>query len=352
MIHQKRQKKNEAVPKGADYLPNTSMKQIVQMHRREKDGFPKIRLSAAKKRKEGAGIRSIARDLGIPYSTCRNWLYRMHHEGLGRRFNKKSLGRVRRLKDKVLASIKEWIDNKPDKYGFEAGSWQLNMLQTMLKSQFNMVCNKRTLRRTLNRLGFSYRKSRPVPHNSADQTKCKQFTSDTHTLITELRAEGYVVLVQDECHVQVYQKPSYGWRARGGHEEAKSSFSKKTASVFGVLGQDGYRIRTVDACNSKTFKKFLQDMLRIYPKIVMILDNAPYHKSKIIKEFVESHDNLKLIWLPPYTPQLNPIEMQWGVLKRILAGRYFETVEDLRKSIASIARYRQMKPVKLMLYLR
>ena len=47
-------------------------------------------------------------------------------------------------------------------------------------------------------------------------------------------------------------------------------------SVFGVLGSDSLHIRTVDACNSKTFKGFLQDILRIYPKILLILDNASF----------------------------------------------------------------------------
>ena len=70
-------------------------------------------------------------------------------------------------------------------------------------------------------------------------------------------------------------------------------------------------------------------MLRIYPKILLILDNAPYHKSETVTEFVKANeDRLRLVFLPAYTPQLNPIEQQWNVLKRMLAGRYFASVED------------------------
>ena len=58
------------------------------------------------------------------------------------------------------------------------------------------------------------------------------------------------------------------------------------------------------------------------------------------------------MFLPAYTPQLNPIEQQWNVLKRMmLAGRYFASVEDLRAAIAAIARRRQMRPVEMMDYL-
>ena len=58
------------------------------------------------------------------------------------------------------------------------------------------------------------------------------------------------------------------------------------------------------------------------------------------------------MFLPAYTPQLNPIEQQWNVLKRMmLAGRYFASVEDLRAVIAAIARCRRMRPVEMTNYL-
>ena len=58
-----------------------------------------------------------------------------------------------------------------------------------------------------------------------------------------------------------------------------------------------------------------------------------------------------LVFLPPYTPQLNPIEMQWAVLKRLLSGRYFRSVEKLKKTIITLVDNGEMKPVRLMSYL-
>ena len=57
-----------------------------------------------------------------------------------------------------------------------------------------------------------------------------------------------------------------------------------------------------------------------------------------------------LIFLPAYTPQLNPIEMQWRDLKRLPAGQCFESLEDLRDAIETIVA-KEMKPVKPMSYL-
>ena len=70
------------------------------------------------------------------------------------------------------------------------------------------------------------------------------------------------------------------------------------------------------------FQGFLEWIRRDHPKFYMVLDNASCHKSKMIREYVESAgDDITLEFLPPYTPQLNPIETAWRDLKRRLAGR-------------------------------
>ena len=82
-------------------------------------------------------------------------------------------------------------------------------------------------------------------------------------------------------------------------------------SVFGVLGFNSLHIHTVDACNPKTIKGFLRQLLRINPKILLILDNTSYHKSDTVTKFVKANeDRLRLVFLPAYTLQLNPIEQQ------------------------------------------
>ena len=53
----------------------------------------------------------------------------------------------------------------------------------------------------------------------------------------------------------------------------------------------------------------------------------------------------------PYAPQLNPIEIQWRVLKGMLAGRYFESTDDPVGAITNLIDSGQMRPVKLMKYL-
>ena len=63
------------------------------------------------------------------------------------------------------------------------------------------------------------------------------------------------------------------------------------------------RIRVIDAINLETFIEFLQDLLKTYPKFIMILYNASCHRSKAVTKFVKSTGGaIRLVCLPPYTP--------------------------------------------------
>ena len=65
----------------------------------------------------------------------------------------------------------------------------------------------------------------------------------------------------------------------------------------------------------EVFLQFLKNVLSRYPhgKTVIILDNAKIHHAKLLEEFLEENRNrLELVFLPPYSPNLNRIEELWG----------------------------------------
>ena len=340
------------LPGGRAFMPKVGIKRLTKVWQEESAGKTKQMLEACRRRKEGRSIRGIAREMGLAYSTVRDWLVRMHAGNLLRRFDRRHAGRKRMLTGAVLTYIKRWLNGSPQRYKFEAGSWQINMVLEKVRERFGISCEVRTLRRVLKRLGFSYRKPRPIPDKSASKEEQEKFKQETAKILDEMIKQGHVVQVCDEAAVQIWSGTGYGWRPVNGHDTIRQGFSKKSVKLFGALGTDGYRIRATDAINSETFIAFLQDLLKTYPKFAMVLDNASCHHSKMVTEFVESTDGaIRLVFLPPYTPQLNSIEMQWGVLKRLLSGRYFRSIGELKKTIMALVDNGEMKPVRLMSYL-
>ena len=122
-----------------------------------------------------------------------------------------------------------------------------------------------------------------------------------------------------------------------GREQVRASFSRESVRIFGAMSQDELRIRIVESTNSETFREFLEENRRNRPRLFMVLDNASYHKSKAVREYVESAGgDVGLEFLPPYTPQLNPVETVWRDLKRRLAGRFFRSLDELKAAITAI----------------
>ena len=344
-------RKDEVVPRGRLFMPGVRLIELLAALVATNDDTETLKLQAAIQRRKGKDIRKIARDQGKGYSTVWNRLFRMHTGGLERVKNKPRGGSKSKINHAVPKAIRKWLGNSPTRYGYEAGGWQLVMIQDMMYKTFGKKCSDRTLRYVLHNLGYSYRKTRPVPAKSAPRDKRKKFVANANATIAEKVKRGFVVLFLDETHVRLDQDPSYAWRRTNGKDTANTRFSMKTVTVFGVLGIDGYHMRTAKACNSGEFMKFLREMKEIHPKMLIILDNAPYHKSKAVREFVEGTDGaVELLFLPAYTPQLNPIETQWRALKRLLHGRYFASVEELEATIMSLVDKGQMSPVKISQY--
>jgi transposase len=87
------------------------------------------------------------------------------------------------------------------------------------------------------------------------------------------------------------------------------------------------------------FAAHLRHVARTYPadrhkRVVLVIDNAPWHRGRPIDEAMRDHPHLEFKRLPSYSPQLDPIERFWKILRRRAAhNRLFDTLADLKRSI-------------------
>jgi transposase len=96
--------------------------------------------------------------------------------------------------------------------------------------------------------------------------------------------------------------------------------------------------------------EFLQQILqgRTRP-LIIIADQASFHKSSVVREFVRAHrTQIRLFFFPPYSPELNPDEQVWNELKhRRLGKQPIKNKTDLKKRIRSILKSLQRKAEKV-----
>ncbi len=79
-----------------------------------------------------------------------------------------------------------------------------------------------------------------------------------------------------------------------------------------------------------------------YPRVVLLIDNAPWHAGEPVRRALADNPHLELKRLPSYSPQLNVIERFWKLLRRRAThNRLFDTLADLRRSIRASLSYFQ-----------
>jgi transposase len=113
-------------------------------------------------------------------------------------------------------------------------------------------------------------------------------------------------------------KVSSGWIRTGKHKEIKTTASRTRVNIVGALQLDTMEILTKDykTVNSVSIIDFLIDLKAIYSakrKIYLIVDNGPYYTSKAVKGKAKEL-GIEMTYLPPYSPNLNPIERLWKVM--------------------------------------
>jgi transposase len=82
-----------------------------------------------------------------------------------------------------------------------------------------------------------------------------------------------------------------------------------------------------------------------HPRVVLVIDNAPWHRGALVNEALRENPHLEFKRLPSYSPQLNPIERLWKKLRRRAThNRLFDTLADLKSSLrASLSYFQTMR---------
>ena len=113
----------------------------------------------------------------------------------------------------------------------------------------------------------------------------------------------------------------------------------QTTTLIAALGVQGVRCSTVvdGAVNGDVFEAFIEQVLvpQLRPGDIVIMDNLSSHKRTRTGELIESA-GAELVFLPPYSPDLNPIEMIFAKVKQLLRSLACRTRDALWEAMQSV----------------
>lgn len=136
--------------------------------------------------------------------------------------------------------------------------------------------------------------------------------------IKDIQPQNLVYI--DESGIELTICKDRGWSKKGQKLQAKKSgkYYERTNIIAGYVNNKSIAPMVFNgSCNTEVFNKWVEHFLikELKAGQYVVMDNAAFHRSQKTKELIESV-GCKVIFLPPYSPDLNPIEKFWANMKR------------------------------------
>jgi len=288
---------------------------------------------------EGQSPSNVANAMGVTRAAVYSWLALYRHGGWGALDARKRGGRPGKLDGRALSWLYNTIISKnPLQLKFTFALWTSRMIRELIRRKYGIKLSKASVCRLLNQLGLT--PQRPVWRAYQQRPEdVQRWLNDEYPRIRTLaRNENAMIFFGDEAGVRSDHHAGTTWAPRGRTPVVSSTgarFGMNLVSAVSAQGEFRFMV-TKGKVGAKVFVEFLKRLLyKAERRIFLIVDGHPAHKAKMVKRFLAEHEGkLRLFFLPPYSPELNPDERVWNDLKNNNIGRKVITgPEELRRDV-------------------
>jgi transposase len=301
-----------------------------------------LRIVAIKARAAGDSVDKIADLVRTTGETVRNWISDFLRQGVKSFIPKTSQGRPRSLTPQEEKIIIKTLERPPSSVGFCGGSWNAKKIRQLIMDKFNKKFSKKYIPELLKKLGLTFKKARVQVRGKNEVLREQWIEMVWPKIIETAELQDGHILFGDSAHFSIFGTAGYTWGPKNAECIVESTGSKKGLHVIGAINYktaNTHAMLLEDMVDEDAFICFLKMILSETRKpIHLIVDNAGYHKSKKVKEFkVKNSKRLTIHYLPPYSPDYNPIEGLWKKIKSETTHNvYFPSLEELKKALSNI----------------
>lgn len=208
---------------------------------------------------------------------------------------------------------------------------KVNDIVAYVKGKFGKEYSRTGMTEWLRKNDFTYKKPEKVP-GKVNPDLQQEFIEEYNKFKNSL-GTGEEIYFLDAIHPEYQSQAVCGWIKKGECKTLQTTGKQKRLHLVGALSLNEMKIvvreyETIDADSMICFFKDLESNVNHEGKIHVILDNAAAHRSKKVIEYLKN-SRIHLRYLPPYSPNLNPIERLWKIFReKTLYNQYFERCED------------------------
>jgi len=299
-----------------------------------------IRIQAVKAvRINGSSPEEVIKTFGLHRANIYKWLKKYDKEGLDGLKSTRAKGPQAKLTSVQKHRLKKMILKNPLqlKLDFEYALWTVEMIRTLILLKFKVNYTTAHVHNILIELKLS--NQRPIERAyQQDPQKVEKWLSKEYKMIKrEAKKEGREIYFEDEAGF--HETASYGktWSSKGQTPIIRSTGARTKVNCISAISSKGklhYMIFEKNF-NAKVFIEFLERLMyNRKKKITLIVDGHNAHNTKAVQKYVASlNGRLKIYFLPPYSPELNPDELVWNNAKQKAAkkkyNRYGKSFGDI-----------------------
>lgn len=302
---------------------------------------------------DGKTYQEISDFMGCAYRSVAYWCVHGNPDKLESFKDKRQQGNYHKATAAYVELLMQVIESSPKDWGYEFGRWSTNRLATYLAQKTGIQLSGEQVRRILKQKKYVYLWAKYSLEDKQNRTKREAFKEK---LLGYLAAS---VACPNKLQVWFWDESGFSlrvirrktWSQKGKRKKVTGQRRQGRVNVMGgVRYHDRKRMcYFIEKGTSESFKEQLEKLNEFIkkewveqgnleaefkekgPRVLIILDNASYHKKKTILEEIEARlPNIQLYFLPEYSPDFNLIELVWHSAKEYIAHRLFQSVEELR----------------------
>ena len=249
------------------------------------------------------------------------------------------------------------VDKNPLQLKLPFALWTRDAVRMVIKQRYGLEIPVRTISDYLHRWGFTPQKPTKRAYEQ-DPKRLKQWLATDYPEITACaKKEKAEIHWGDETGIN-----SDGYNVKGFAPKGKTPVVRLTAKrnkinmISSITNRGKVRFMLYrETMTAKVLIKFMSRLIKDSPrKVFLILDNLRVHHSKVVQKWLKTNEEkIKVFFLPPYSPEINPDEYLNGDLKqRIRSGIPAKTVDDLTRKTRSFMKTLQCRSNHVMNYFK
>jgi transposase len=268
-----------------------------------------VRLMAIKALIMGVAHATVAELFGVCVRTLGRWVLRFNQGGIDGLIERARPGRPCKITPELSDQYEELIEH-PDRANYT--HWTAKKFHGYLRRELDQEIGYRTVVRWLHRQDFRLKVPRPWP-NGQDEEKRQAFVHQIKAFLEDQEIDLWYL---DETGIEGDPRPRRRWAKRGQKIRQPYQGTHIRMSATGVVcpRTGEFYALMIPHSNTTVFQIFLDnanaDIGFERKRNLLILDNASWHKSKSL-----NLGRFERVFLPPYSPDLNPIERLWLLMK-------------------------------------